>query len=112
MRRREKDDFRNKTVHVGDAYSSKQVEEGSLISIFATNFIEMIDDAASRKGRFAIRKGVGAIPPEAVRAYIDKELGGKTPYGREIATRVAGVTAYWLPIIGLCKLAQKLLASG
>lgn len=48
--------------------------------VFATNFVDAMDSAATRKGRFAIRKGIGGIHDDHVAAYIDKEFA---PYPEE-----------------------------
>lgn len=107
MRRREKDDSR-----IGRFFTSamlihlNRLKKTRSISIFATNFIDMIDDAASRKGRFAIRKGVGPVAPDVVRAYVDKELHGRTPNEREIVKKCLRDRTP-MEVIHLCELAQK-----
>ena len=106
MRQREKDDSR-----IGRFFTSamlihlNRLKKAHSISVFATNFVDMIDDAARRKGRFAIRKGVGPVAPDVLKAYIDKELGSKTPDEREILKEgLRDRTA--MEVMQVCKLAK------
>ena len=43
--------------------------------VFATNFVGEMDSAAIRKGRFAVRKGVGWVGKEGVERFVERHFG-------------------------------------
>jgi len=110
MRRRDKDDSR-----IGRLFTSamlihlNKLKQAHSVSIFATNFIDMIDDAAARKGRFAIRKGVGTVALEDMKSYVDQELSTKSPQERDIAKEFLR-DRVGMEVVQLCKLARHLPA--
>ena len=106
MRRRDKDDSRiGRLFTSGMLIHLNKLKRAHSVSVFATNFIDMIDDAASRKGRFAIRKGVGPVALDDMKNHVDKELSTKSPQERDLAKeflrdRVA------MEVVQLCALAK------
>ena len=57
IRKREKDDFRfGRMFTAAMLLFLNRMKEGNSFFIFATNFIQNMDDAEIRKGRFDIRK--------------------------------------------------------
>jgi ATPase family associated with various cellular activities (AAA) len=106
MRRRDKDDSR-----IGRLFTSamlihlNKLKKAHSVSIFATNFIDMIDEAASRKGRFAIRKGVGPVSLDDMKSYVDKELSTKSPQERDLAKELLR-NRVGMEVVQLCALAK------
>lgn len=85
MRSRDKDESRIGRLFTGAMLIHlNELKKARSVSIFATNFIDLIDDAASRVGRFAFRKGVGAVALDDVKDYVDRELGAKSRQERDI----------------------------
>lgn len=106
MRRRDKDDSR-----IGRLFTSAMLihldalDKAHSVSVFATNFINMIDKAASRPGRFAIRKGVGPAALSDINSHVASELGAKSRRERDIAEKcLEGRVA--MEVIRLCKKAK------
>ncbi len=75
IRKRSEDDLRfGRMFTASMVLFLNRIKDSESVYIFATNYIDKMDEAAIRKGRFSIRKGIGWIKEDSLRRFINKEF--------------------------------------
>ena len=80
IRDRDNDDFRfGRMFTAAMLLFLNRMKESNSFFIFATNFIDKMDSAAIRKGRFSIRKGLGWVNEDDVDKFVNIEFATCKP---------------------------------